>query len=103
MATLENQGQTDHLEPLRNLQDDGIEYLIRVVEIKSDDDQDEATPAKADYARAHFEKVNMKLRATNIGDIEKPYRRDAAQHYTFDLLTPNQYAHWFARLRRGEL
>lgn len=103
MATLADQGRTDHLQPLRNLQDDGIEYLIRVVEIKSDDDQDEATPAKADYARAHFENVNMRLSATNIGDIEKPYRKETAQHYTFDLLTPKQYSHWFARLRRGEL
>jgi len=103
IAALETQGQTKPLDALRKLQDDGIEYLIKVVEIKADDDDDEATPAKAEYAADHFEKVNQKLRATNIADIPKPYRDDAAQHYTFDLLKPKEYDQWFASLRKGEL
>ncbi len=56
ISRLESEGKEDHLEELRNLQDEGIETLIKVVEIKSDEEQDEATPAKTEYARAHFKK-----------------------------------------------
>ena len=28
---------------------------------------------------------------------------DAKQHYTFDLLTPNQFTRWFADLKKGRL
>jgi hypothetical protein len=86
---------------LRNFQDEGIEDLIRVVEIKSDDDQDESTPAKAEYAKAHFKKVNQRLKTVNIADISKKYRPDARQHYMFDLLTPVLYDQWFSGLRKG--
>jgi len=61
------------------------------VEIKSDEEQDEATPAKEEYAKAHFERVNEKLSTLNLADLEGKYRGDAKQYYTFDLLTPNQY------------
>ena len=30
-----------------------METIIKVVEIKSDEEQDEATPAKEDYAKVH--------------------------------------------------
>ena len=55
-----------HLEELKNLQDEGIETLIKVVEIKSDEEQDEATPAKEEYAKAHFERVSRKLSTLNL-------------------------------------
>ena len=103
LTRLAAEGQTKDLEPLRTLQEEGIEYLIRVVEIKSDDDDDEATPAKAEYARAHFEKLNQKLREMNIADIPKKHRPDARQHYTFDLLTPALYDRWYTGLRKGML
>jgi hypothetical protein len=54
ISKLESNGSLNHLENLRKLQDEGIESLIRVVEIKSDEDQDEATSVKAEYAKAHF-------------------------------------------------
>ena len=103
LAKLAVEGQTAHLEALKNLQDGGVEYLIRVVEIKSDDDDDEATPAKDEYAGAHFEKLNQRLRAVNIADIPKKYRPDARQHYTFDLLRPALFGQWFSSLRKGRL
>jgi type III restriction enzyme len=103
LAKLAAEGQAAHLEALKNLQDEGVEYLIRVVEIKSDDDDDEATPGKAEYAGAHFEKLNQKLRTVNIADIPKKYRPDARQHYTFDLLSPALYDQWFSSLRKGRL
>ena len=51
-----NIGSTN-LELLKELQENGSETIIRVVEIKSDEDGDEATPAKAEWAKAHFEAV----------------------------------------------
>jgi len=81
-------GKENHLEELKKLQDEGIETLIKVVEIKSDEEQDEATPAKEEYAKAHFERVNEKLGTLNLADLEGQYRGDAKQYYTFDLLTP---------------
>ncbi|MBU4185148.1 MAG: hypothetical protein KKC23_02925 [Proteobacteria bacterium] len=102
ISKLESNGSLNHLENLRNLQDEGIESLIRVVEIKSDEDQEEATPAKAEYAKAHFENVSKKLKTINVADIEKQYRDDAKQHYTFDLLTPNQFTRWFTDLKKGK-
>ena len=77
------------------------ETLIKVVEIKSDEDQDEATPAKEDYAKAHFERVNKKLSALNLADLESRYQSDAKQHYSFDLLTPYHFPGWIADLKKG--
>ena len=80
-----------------------METIIKVVEIKSDEDQDEATPAKAEYAKAHFERVNNRLSALNLADIDSQYRYDAKQHYTFDLLTPHHFPRWIADLKKGKL
>ena len=74
-----------------------------MVEIKSEEEQDEAAPAKAEYAKAHFEKVNKKLSTLNLADIDSQYRADAKQYYTFDLLKPNQYQKWIADLKIGKL
>jgi type III restriction enzyme len=101
ISKLEIEGKEKYLEELKKLQDDGIETIIKVVEIKSDEERDEATPAKEDYAKAHFESVNGKLSTLNLADIESRYRADAKQHYTFDLLTPNQFPGWIADLKKG--
>jgi len=50
ISRLESEGKEDNLEELKKLQDEGIETLIKVVEIKSEKEQDEATPAKEEYA-----------------------------------------------------
>ncbi len=103
ISRLERKGKQEHLERLKKLQDDGIESLIKVVEIKFDEDQDEATPAKAAYAKAHFEWVNNKLNTVNPADLENRYQPDAKQYYTFDLLTPNQFPGWIADLKKGKI
>ncbi|NVM23307.1 MAG: DEAD/DEAH box helicase family protein [Desulfobacterales bacterium] len=101
ISSLESEGTKEHLEELKKLQDEGIETLIKVVEIKPDEEQDEATPAKEDYAKTHFERVNSKLSRLNLADLESRYQSDARQHYTFDLLTPYQFPRWFSDLRKG--
>lgn len=98
---LASHGRQDSLEHYRKLLDDGIETIIKVVEIKDDDDQDEATPAKAEFAAYHFENVNNKLRSMNIGDIPPEFRAQARQCYTFDLVRPSQYSQWFKKLKEG--
>jgi len=103
ITRLESEGKQDHLEKLKKLQDEGVEILIKVVEIKSDEEQDEATPAKEDYAKTHFERVNSKLSALNLADLESKYQSDAKQHYSFDLLTPHHFQRWIADLKKGKL
>ena len=101
IEVLEDKGRTAPLEKLKTLQDEGVETLVKVVEIKSDEDQDEATPAKAEFAKAHFEAVNRKLQTMNSGDIPQKYRKDWKPFYTFDLLKPADYFGWFDRLKKG--
>ena len=103
ISRLEIEGNKQHLENLKKLQDEGIETLIKVVEIKSDEEQDEATPAKEDYANAHFKSVNKKMKDLNLADLDTKYRGDAKQYYTFALLTPNQFPRWIADLKKGKL
>jgi len=103
ISGLEGDGSAGGLEKLKKLQDDGVETIIKVVEIKSDEEQDEATPAKEEYAKEHFERVNEKLHRVNLADIESQYRAGAKQYYTFDLLTPHQFSRWIADLKRGRL
>lgn len=101
IRALEGKGRMENLETLNHLLDGGFETIIKAVEIKSDDDQDEATPAKADYGKAHFEAVNKKLQTVADGDIQQSYRKDWKPYYTFDLLKPAGFAAWFDRLRKG--
>jgi len=103
IALLKRKGETAHLLELRDLQDKGYETLIRVVEIKADDDDDEATPAKAEWAKAHFELVNGKLLEALPGNFPPESRNDIKQFYTFDLLKPAGYNKWFEYLRSGKM
>ena len=102
ISKLESEGKEHHLGELEKLQDEGIETLIKVVEIKSDEEQDDATPAKEEYAKVHFERVNKKLSTLNLADLASQYRADAKQYYTFDLLTPHQFPSWIADLKKGK-
>ena len=103
IALLKRKGEAGHLEELRNLQDQGFETLIRVVEIKSDDDDDEATPAKAEWATRHFASVNAKLLEPLPGNFPSEHRNNVKQFYTFDLLKPAGYVKWFDHLRAGKI
>lgn len=86
---------------LRELQDAGIEDLILVVEIKSDDDQTDETRAKEEYGRDHFKAVNNRLRETNPIDLPASFQSSIQQHYIFSLLRPAAFPGWFSRLRNG--
>lgn len=89
---------------LKLLQDNGIDTIIRVVEIKADDDDDESTPAKKRYAEEHFATLNERLLqgenlpTETLADPENHVN----QIYAFDLLTPSQYEGWFKNLLKGE-
>ncbi len=100
IGTLKAEG-TD-VQQLRALQDKGYDTVIKVVEIKSDDDTDETTPAKKRYSDEHFAVLNQKLQN---GSIPADFIRDhdflERQLYTFDLLVPSQYDAWFANLAKG--
>jgi type III restriction enzyme len=86
---------------LRHLEDQGIEELILVVEIKSDDDQSEETQAKDQYAQDHFKALNQRLREANPADFPEPFRAAVHQQYIFYLLHPADYPQWFGHLRTG--
>jgi type III restriction enzyme len=97
-------GEGTDIQQLRVLQDKGFTTIIRVVEIKADDDTDETTPAKERYAKEHFTILNQKL---EDGSIPAEFIRDneftERQVYTFDLLIPSQYDTWFTNLEKGRI
>lgn len=97
------EGVKGDLSDLERLQDSGISEVIKVVEIKSDDDDDVTTPAKAKFAAEHFENLNKKLLTTSAIDVPEAFQSSTRQHYTFDLLKPEQYGLWFAALSGGNL
>ena len=101
IVLLKKKGVVEHLDELKNLQEKGIETIIRAVEIKSDEDDDEATPAKAEWAKAHFEAVNQKLQEPLPGNFDRQYIGDMKQFYAFDLLKPDGYVSWFEKLKGG--
>lgn len=103
IAILKEKGTIKHLDELNTLQDKGVETIIRVVEIKSNDDDEEATPAKAEWAKAHFDAVNAKLLEPLPGNFAQEYIKDTKQFYTFDLLKPEGYIQWFQKLCSGQL
>ncbi len=85
------------------MQDRGIKEVIRVVEIKSDEDQESVTRAKERAGKEHFENLNKRLRNTNPVDLPEDFRTNYQQHYTFDLLKPDSYGYWFSNLREGRV
>lgn len=86
---------------LRELQNEGIEQLILVVEIKSEDDNTDETRAKEAFAKEHFAVLNRRLRDTQEIDVAEPFRNSVRQHYVFNLLRPRDYPGWFSRLGNG--
>jgi type III restriction enzyme len=91
------------LSNLHDLQNKGKKTIVRVVEIKSDEDQDEATRAKERYGKEHFERLNRVLDTTNPIDAAEGFRPHMNQYYTFDLLTPERYGGWFNDLKKGNI
>jgi type III restriction enzyme len=86
---------------LRDLQNRGVKTLIRVVEIKSDEDKAEVTRAKERYGKEHIERLNNKLQHINPIDVPEEFSDSTKSYYTFDLLTPHEYGSWFYKVRNG--
>lgn len=103
IAILRKNGAEQYFNQLKDMQENGIETIIRVVEIKSDEDDDEATPAKAVWAKAHFEAVNQKLMEPIPSNLERRYIGEMKQFYTFDILKPDEYMRWFMDLQEGKI
>lgn len=105
IKTLKSLGKNVHLDALKELQEKGVETIIRVVEIKSNEDDDEATPAKAEFAKLHFAALNQKLISPDANPLNVPaeFRKELKQYYTFDLLKPEGFSAWFSKLSNGDL
>jgi type III restriction enzyme len=86
---------------LRELEDKGIDDLILVVEIKSDDDQSEETRAKTQFALDHFRALNQRLREVNPVDLPEALRGSINHQYISYVLRPVDYPQWFGHLRTG--
>ena len=101
LSKLKSDAAISGVARLHELQNTGIEDLIFVVEIKSDDDQSEETKAKEAYAKEHFISINRRLRETQEVDLPVNFRDSVRQHYLFNLLRPTDYPGWFSRLING--
>jgi type III restriction enzyme len=101
LSKLKSDAAISGVSRLHELQDAGIEDLIFVVEIKSDDDDSEETKAKEAYAKEHFISINRRLRETQEVDLPANFRDSVRQHYLFNLLRPTDYPGWFSRLKNG--
>ncbi len=92
-----------HIQKLYNLQDKGIKEIILVVEIKSDEDQEEVTRAKEKAGLEHFAAINRRLMNINSFDLPKEFRDSTSQYYIFELLRPEFFNIWFDNLKTGKL
>lgn len=90
-----------NLTDLHQLQDKGINNIIRAVEIKSDEDQEEITRAKEKWGKDHFKRLNEKLRSANPIDFSDEFQDDVSTIYIFELLRPMDYDLWFSNLQKG--
>jgi type III restriction enzyme len=81
--------QLDNLEAL------GYTHIVRVVEIKSDDDKEPSVLAREEAAQEHFKLLNEKI----IKDITVTER----YYYDFILLRPHAYQEWFNRIEFGQM
>ena len=90
------------LARLRALEEDGVESLVRVIEIKSDEDDDDTISPKEEAGKAHFMALNEKLKAVNPANLPADVRDHVKQVYTFDLLRPAHFVGWFSRLTGGK-
>jgi len=92
-----------NLTDLQQLQNEGIENIIRAVEIKSDEDQEEVTRAKEKWGKDHFKRLNKKLKSedANPADFPDEFHSDVRSIYYFELLRPMDYDLWFSNLQKG--
>ena len=103
LAQIRSKALPQSIEKWHRLQDQGVEDLILVVEIKDDDDDSEATRAKGEWGKRHVEDLNRLIRETSPVDLDDDLRTALGQHYAFWILRPAEYGTWFAMLRNGML
>ncbi len=103
IAKVRNLADSKSLAFLRELQEEGIDELVRVVEIKSDEDEDETIVPKEESAKAHFNALNSKLRDIDQMRVSAKFRSHLKQHYIFDLLRPEGYWAWIESLKKGNV
>ncbi|MBP6886034.1 MAG: DEAD/DEAH box helicase family protein [Candidatus Pacebacteria bacterium] len=104
ISVLDHANQDTHLASLNGLLDAGVQSIIHIVEIKSDEDHDPITDAKERAASDYVKRLNTKLAASNVVDIPVDVRSEIAhQRYVFTLLRPENYVSWKKKLRSGEL
>ena len=85
---------------LMELQDKGVEEIIYVIEIKSEEDRDEVTNAKDEAGKEHFKRVNARLERANPLNYQSANLR---QYYIFELLRPGSYGIWRSQIEYGNL
>lgn len=88
------------INKLIELQDKGVEEIIYVIEIKSEEDRDEVTNAKDEAGKDHFKRVNARLERANPLNYQSANLR---QYYIFELLRPGSYGIWRSQIEHGNL
>lgn len=91
------------IDRLPQIQDRGVEELVFVVEVKSDDDASEETKAKGRFGEEHFRAMNRRLRMINPIDLPGAFRDSTNQLYGFWILRPARFPSWFGHLRTGSI
>lgn len=88
---------------LKKLQDKQYEYIVKAVEIKSDNDEDETISPKAKAGKEHFESLNKRLSDANPQDFDEDSKKFQYSYYTFDLLRESEFNSFFRDLKSGIL
>lgn len=94
------QPESSNISKLLELQDKGIEEIIYVIEVKGEDDFEEVTKAKDEYAKTYFRELNTQLEKAN--PINHP-SANLKQYYVFELLRPDAFDIWASQIKFGNL
>lgn len=86
---------------LRKLQDKQYEFIIKAIEIKSDNDDDETIEPKAKAGKEHFAALNRRLSDANPQDFDEESKKFLYSYYTFDLLRESDFNNFFRNLKSG--
>lgn len=88
---------------LRKLQDKQYEFIVKAVEIKSDNDDDETIEPKAKAGKEHFEALNRRLADANPQDFDEESKKFMYSYYTFDLLRESDFNNFFHNIKTGTI
>jgi type III restriction enzyme len=93
---------------IRKMEEDGLEDIIFVVEIKGKDDYKDETVAKERDGALHFDSINRSLNGKGLSpfnptNLDQEFRDSYRQHYVFDVLRIEDFSSWFKRFEEGTL